>query len=35
MGAVLEALPIARVPSPLSELDVPISGIQPDWIHRM
>jgi hypothetical protein len=36
MGAVLEALPIARFPSPLIEPDVPISGIRlSDWIHRM
>jgi hypothetical protein len=36
MGAVLEALPIARFPSPLIEPDVPISGIRlSDWIYRM
>jgi hypothetical protein len=31
MGTVLEAVPIARFPSPLIEPDVPISGIYLRW----
>ena len=36
MGAVAWGLwPTPRFPSPLIELDVPISGIQlSDWLHR-
>jgi hypothetical protein len=35
MGAVCEAVPIGRFPSPLFEPDVPISIQLSDWFHRM